>query len=103
MVDEGGKVYALHPSLGIQFDEVGTCSLGFTILRGQQLHPGFQTYIGGKEVELDCQIPQSQFPGFRGEGGDEDLKPEPVSEPAKTAINAKSFYGISKPKTPGPL
>ncbi|KAF9451278.1 RAD54B protein [Macrolepiota fuliginosa MF-IS2] len=77
--------------------------MGFTVLRGQQPHSGFQMYIGGKEVELDCQIPQSQFPGPRCEGGNEDLKPEPEPEPTKTTINTKSFYGISKPRPAGPL
>lgn len=71
------------------------------MLRGQQPHGGFHTYIGGKEVELDCQVPQSQFPGFKGE--DEDSKPSSVSEPAKTTISMKSFYGISKPRPLGPL
>jgi len=75
--------------------------MGFTMVRGQQPHGGFHTYIGGKEVELDCQVPQSQFPGFRNE--DEDSKRSPVSEPVKSAINMKSFYGISKPRLAGPL
>ncbi|KAJ3574655.1 hypothetical protein NP233_g1623 [Leucocoprinus birnbaumii] len=83
MVDENGKI------------------MGFTITRGQQPHSGFHTYIGGKEVELDCKIPQSQFPGFRDES--EDLKMEPTPEPVKATVNTKSFYGIAKPKPSGPL
>ncbi|KXN90194.1 DNA repair and recombination protein RAD54B [Leucoagaricus sp. SymC.cos] len=85
MVDENGKVK------------------GFTMLRGQQPHSGLHTYIGGKEVELDSQIPQSQFPSFDNIGGSEGLKPGPSPEPAKATINTKSFYGISKPKPSGPL
>ena len=68
---------------------------------GQQPHVGFHTYIGGKEVELDCQVPQSQFPGFKNE--DEDSKRSPASAPVKSAINMKSSYGILKPRLPGPL
>lgn len=77
--------------------------MGFTSTRGQQLCSGFQTYIGGKVVELDCQIPQSQFPGSDTEAHNiNNLVLEPIHETTKP-ITVNSFYGISKPKSSGPL
>ena len=77
--------------------------MGFTTTRNQELHSGFQTYIGGKEIEFDCQIPQSQFPGLQREEDIGEAKLGMVKTPAKAIINVKSFYGTPQPKASGPL
>jgi DNA repair and recombination protein RAD54B len=77
--------------------------IGFTVIRSQQPHSGLLTYIGGKEVQLDCQIPRSQFPGFEQQATSEVTELEPTSEEVKNPVNVRSFYGISKPKASGPL
>jgi DNA repair and recombination protein RAD54B len=77
--------------------------IGSTVIRSQQPHPGLLTYIGGKEVQLDCQIPQSQFPGFEQQAADELTDRGPILEQVKTPVNVRSFYGASKPKASGTL
>ncbi|TFK44573.1 P-loop containing nucleoside triphosphate hydrolase protein [Crucibulum laeve] len=98
--------------------------MGTTAWKGQELHPGFYLYIGGKEVELDSQVPQSDLPNITLRGSP---TPEPApkeeatplysfshNEPAKVKpvdassnkpfVTPNSFYGTTaKPKPKGPL
>ncbi len=37
-------------------------SMGSTVWKGQDLVPGFTTFIGGKEIEIDMAISSSQLP-----------------------------------------
>lgn len=103
MVNESGKMYVPFILYDHDNERDILLRIGFTFIRGHQPYSGFQTYIGGKQVELDCQIHRSQFPGFGNEGDGEFVEPDLAPDPVKTSINAKSFYGISKPKPAGPM
>ncbi|EKM80843.1 hypothetical protein AGABI1DRAFT_71424 [Agaricus bisporus var. burnettii JB137-S8] len=99
---DGDAYVACEDGKLTMFNENGKM-VGFTVIRSQQPHSGLVTYIGGKEVQLDCRIPQSQFPGFEQEGSNEATKLETITELVKNTVNVSSFYGISKPKVSGPL
>jgi DNA repair and recombination protein RAD54B len=90
--------------------------MGTTAWKGDILHGGYHLYIGGKEVELDCEVTLEDLPSVAG--GHADEKPAPAVEnsagvsigsPAtgvKSFVAPTSFYGPqvpSKPKPKGPL
>ncbi|KAJ7928623.1 SNF2 family N-terminal domain-containing protein [Mycena leptocephala] len=91
--------------------------MGTTPWKGDPLHGGYHVYIGGKEVELDCEVTLEDLPSIAG--GHADEKPAPaiqnpasiasdsIGSPAtKSFVAPTSFYGPqapSKPKLKGPL
>ncbi|KAJ6497887.1 SNF2 family N-terminal domain-containing protein [Mycena sanguinolenta] len=90
--------------------------MGTTAWKGDQLYGGYHVYIGGKEVELDCEVGLEDLPSVAG--GHADDKPTSAVEnplsvangspapPVKTFVAPTSFYGPqvpSKPKPKGPL
>ncbi|KJA27752.1 hypothetical protein HYPSUDRAFT_34887 [Hypholoma sublateritium FD-334 SS-4] len=87
--------------------------MGSTTWKGQDLVPGFTTFIGGKEVEIDMAISSSQLPDSIAI--DElNLERDPPMEPVDTDVVEKrdrlyvaptNFYANSspKPKAKGPL
>lgn len=90
--------------------------MGSTPWKGQILCSGFSTSIGGKEVELDVEVPASALPDIIGsevfdKGPDipEDppapVVPPPKPEPAQRFNAPTNFYAKSAPlpKAKGPL
>lgn len=90
--------------------------MGSAVWKGQALCSGFNTFIGGKEVELDAQVSASSLPDIKGwPATDKDFKttedapsivtsvPEP--EPIQRFVPPANFYAhlAPKPKTKGPL
>ncbi|KAJ7675096.1 SNF2 family N-terminal domain-containing protein [Mycena rosella] len=93
--------------------------MGTTPWKGDVLHGGYHLYIGGKEVELDCQVTLDDLPSIPG-GHTDDKAAAPAQTPAaettdcigspatapKTFVAPTSFYGPqapSKVKPKGPL
>lgn len=81
--------------------------MGSVAWSGQALHAGFNCYIGGKEVELDCQVSASQLPDNAGK---EEIVPVLSTYPTDESTATKKFaiplpfYGaLTKPKSRGPL
>lgn len=99
--------------------------MGSTNWKGDLLFSGYHTHIGGKEVELDNQVKQSQLPALigipRGSSvnssiDSKELQSPSVGEPpvkvavspiaklASTFVTPTSFYGTPVKKRPkGPL
>jgi hypothetical protein len=97
-------------------------SLGVTTWNGNPLHTGYELKVGGKEVELSCQVTASQLPDMSGEKGiaagevgrytppPEFMGPphdvgyvEGLSASVGKFVPPTSFYGVpakSKPKGP---
>ncbi|KAF8160977.1 SNF2 family N-terminal domain-containing protein [Crassisporium funariophilum] len=105
-----GDAYISHTGEKILMISEDGKIMGSALWKGQKLCPGFNTFIGGKEVELDCQISASQLPNFPPAGvvdpshmalaGDsETVTPRPKS-PAKQVITANNFYAPAPPKAP---
>lgn len=57
--------------------------LGSTTWNGLPLHNGYQTRIGGRDVELDLQITASQMPDIIGSTQEHDDDEEMASEPSQ--------------------
>ncbi|KAJ7124910.1 SNF2 family N-terminal domain-containing protein [Mycena epipterygia] len=91
--------------------------MGTTPWKGDPLYAGYKLYIGGKEVELDCQVSLEDLPSG-GYGDDKSAVPAPnpagvaettIGSPAigpKTFVAPTSFYGPqapSKVKPKGPI
>jgi DNA repair and recombination protein RAD54B len=96
--------------------------MGSTPWKGDSLHGGYRLYIGGKEVELDCQVTRDDLPSTLG-GHPDDKIPVPSAQTlgnaaetadsigspttgSKTFVAPTSFYGPqapSKAKPKGPL
>lgn len=90
--------------------------MGTTAWKGDPLHSGYKCYIGGKELELDCEVSASQLPDIIGPKGSafEAVPPPPlllppvatddIASPAKKFVAPISFYGAApKSKPKGPL
>lgn len=90
--------------------------MGSTPWKGQTLCSGFSTSIGGKEVELDVEVPASALPDIIGSEvfdkgpGIPDEPPAPVAPPPKPEHVQRfyaptNFYAKSAPlpKAKGPL
>lgn len=114
MVTEEGKMCVYRLCLWLR--SLTRPSMGTTAWKGDILHGGYHLYIGGKEVELDCEVTLEDLPSVAG--GHADEKPAPAVEnsagvstgsPAtgvKSFVAPTSFYGPqvpSKPKPKGPL
>ncbi|KAJ7251770.1 SNF2 family N-terminal domain-containing protein [Mycena haematopus] len=75
--------------------------MGTTAWKGDQLYGGYHVYIGGKEVELDCEVTLEDLPSVSAAVSIGSPAPS-----AKTFVAPTSFYGPqvpSKPKPKGPL
>ncbi|KAJ6495564.1 SNF2 family N-terminal domain-containing protein [Mycena vitilis] len=93
--------------------------MGTTPWKGDRLHGGYHVYIGGKEVELDCEVTLEDLPSVTGGHADDKLAPaiqnpadtaqDSIGSPAtgsKTFVAPTSFYGPqapSKVKPKGPV
>ncbi|KDR75393.1 hypothetical protein GALMADRAFT_249441 [Galerina marginata CBS 339.88] len=87
--------------------------MGSAPWKGQSLHSGYKTFIGGKEVELDLAVSASQLPAIKGSeiniSQDEELPESPATVPLVEAnqnqkfVAPTSFYGTTKPKSKQPL
>ncbi|KAF7362053.1 hypothetical protein MVEN_00550700 [Mycena venus] len=90
--------------------------MGTTPWKGDNLYGGYHVYIGGKEVELDCEVTLEDLPSVAGGHGDDKAAPAvensaniSIGSPlpgAKSFVAPTSFYGPqvpSKPKPKGPL
>ncbi|KAJ7188473.1 SNF2 family N-terminal domain-containing protein [Mycena filopes] len=90
--------------------------MGTTAWKGDPLHGGYHIYIGGKEVELDCQVSLEDLPAVAGGHADDKTAPaiqnpavltsDSLGSPTKTFVAPTSFYGPqapSKAKPKGPL
>ncbi|KAJ7039247.1 SNF2 family N-terminal domain-containing protein [Mycena alexandri] len=91
-------------------------SMGTTPWKGDPLHSGYFVYIGGKEVELDCEVSLQDLPAVPGGHADDKMAPAienpaaatsaSIGSPTKTFVAPTSFYGpqaASKAKPKGPL
>ncbi|KAF8170206.1 SNF2 family N-terminal domain-containing protein [Mycena galopus ATCC 62051] len=91
--------------------------MGTTAWKGDLLYGGYHVYIGGKEVELDCEVTLEDLPSVAG-GHGVDKPAAAVENSASVSIGSPStavksafvaptsFYGAqvpSKPKPKGPL
>ncbi|KAJ7209558.1 P-loop containing nucleoside triphosphate hydrolase protein [Mycena pura] len=93
--------------------------MGTTPWKGDVLHDGYHVYIGGKEVQLECEVTAEDLPVMDGSGVDSKavtlesksstVTSDSISSPAtssKPFVAPTSFYGgpsISKPKLAKPL
>lgn len=104
--------------------------MGTTSAKGQVPYSGLRAYIGGKELELDSEIPFSDFPMVTGTAKDDEnefeapdvdhsshggvaksfahspaMKQEPPTLAKTNFVAPSSFYGTAakKPKPAGPL
>jgi DNA repair and recombination protein RAD54B len=87
--------------------------MGTAPWKGDPLHSGFKSFIGGKEVELDAPVSSSQLPITKGaepglpvDGvGDHAIASDDPSKTEMTQrfITPAHFYGIVKTKAKGPL
>ncbi|KAJ7782862.1 P-loop containing nucleoside triphosphate hydrolase protein [Mycena metata] len=90
--------------------------MGTTPWKGDPLHGGYFVYIGGKEVELDCEVSLADLPAVAGGHADDRTAPaigNPaaatsafIGSPTKTFVAPTSFYGPqapSKAKPKGPV
>lgn len=95
--------------------------MGTTPWKGDPLYGGYHLYVGGKEVELDCQVTLEDLPSVAGgHAGDKTVASvqnaatdvgasDSLDSPAvgsKTFVAPTSFYGPqppSKAKPKGPL
>ena len=90
--------------------------MGSTPWKGQTLCSGFSTTIGGKQVELDVEVPASALPDIIGsevfdKGPDIPEEPPapafppPQPEPIQRFSAPTNFYAKSAPlpKAKGPL
>lgn len=90
--------------------------MGSILWKGQTLCSGFSTSIGGKEVELDVEVPASALPDIIGsevfdKGPDVPEEPPalvvlpPKPEPVQRFNAPTNFYAKSAPlpKAKGPL
>ncbi|KAF7315296.1 hypothetical protein MIND_00044100 [Mycena indigotica] len=86
--------------------------LGTTLWKGDTLSAGYKLYIGGKEIQLDCQVPPEDVPSLVAGPDKTVAAPDtssvqlavasPTSKP-KPFVAPASFYGASKPKPIKPL
>ncbi|KAF8972939.1 P-loop containing nucleoside triphosphate hydrolase protein [Flammula alnicola] len=86
---DGDAVLVVNAKLeATLYDLDGKIRMGNTSWKGQVLQPGFRTFIGGKEVELDIAVSASQLPDTQ-----------------QKFVAPTSFYANlnSKPKAKGPL
>ncbi|KAJ6558570.1 SNF2 family N-terminal domain-containing protein [Mycena vulgaris] len=96
--------------------------MGTTAWKGDPLYGGYHLYIGGKEVELDCEVTLDDLPSVLGGHADDKIAPPPIQTPrngaetadpinspatgSKAFVAPTSFYGpqaASKAKPKGPL
>ena len=87
--------------------------MGTAPWKGDPLHSGFKSFIGGKEVVLDAPVSSSQLPDTKGtepripvDGvGDDTITSDelPKTEMTQRFITPANFYGIVKTKAKGPL
>ncbi|KAJ7502774.1 SNF2 family N-terminal domain-containing protein [Mycena galericulata] len=96
--------------------------IGTTPWKGDHLYGGYHLYIGGKEVELDCQVSPEDLPSVAGGHADDKTATaliqnlgsqvgaadsiRPPSITSKTFVAPTSFYGPqapSKAKPKGPI
>ncbi|KAJ7497126.1 SNF2 family N-terminal domain-containing protein [Mycena latifolia] len=94
--------------------------MGTTPWKCDLLHGGYHLYIGGKEVELDCEVTLDDLPSVVGGGRADDKTALPAAQAAaettdsigspatgpKTFVAPTSFYGPQAPakaKPKGPL
>lgn len=114
MVTEEGKMCVYRLCLWLR--SLTRPSMGTTAWKGDTLHGGYHLYIGGKEVELDCEVTLEDLPSVAGGHADENPAPAgensagvSIGSPAtgvKSFVAPTSFYGPqvpSKLKPKGPL
>ncbi|KAJ7755699.1 SNF2 family N-terminal domain-containing protein [Mycena maculata] len=96
--------------------------MGTTPWKGDPLYSGYHIYIGGKEVELDCEVAPDDLPSVAGGHTDDKTAASLIQNPGndadasgsigspaagtKTFVAPTSFYGPqapSKVKPKGPL
>ena len=87
--------------------------MGSTAWKGQDLVPGFTTFIGGKEIEIDVAITPSQLPdsiaadelNVGQDSSKETVDAEVVEKNDRLYVPPTNFYANSSPKikVKGPL
>lgn len=68
-------------------------SLGTKKWEGLPLYSGYSTYIGGREVELDSQVSESDLPAIVGSSIEASVEPEldsPPQTPARPSFLVKA-------------
>lgn len=81
-------------------------SMGSTAWKGQALVPGFTTFIGGKEVEIDMAISSSQLPdsiaidelNLERDSPTEPVDTDVVEKKDRLYVAPTNFYANSSPK-----